>query len=61
MVSSMRFRKTLAFLAGVARRAKPDPDLKPGLDGMMLRLHVAAKVWLSIGIFILGFVLFAAL
>ena len=57
----MRFRKTLAFLAGVARRAKPDPDLKPGLDGMMLRLHVAAKVWLSIGIFILGFVLFAAL
>src|SRR5579871_5006863 len=34
---------------------------KPAHDNLMARLNIAAKIWLSIGIFILGFIVFTML
>lgn len=48
-------------------RSMPDPQAsepKPetaARDNMMVRLNIAAKIWSSIGIFILGFIAFAVL
>jgi PAS domain S-box-containing protein len=56
----MFFQMIAKFLA-VNRPANLRPSLKSGQESVMARLHVASKIWLSIGIFILGFALFAAL
>lgn len=38
-----------------------EPGLQPPRGNMMVRLRIAAKIWLSIGIFILGFIVFTVL